>query len=46
MFTRDKKRRRGRPAPEYGPRVCVFCAQMLLFNIKSQRYYCRCGWKE
>jgi hypothetical protein len=40
------KRRRGRPAPEYGPRICPFCARKLYFNLKTQRYYCECGWTE
>lgn len=46
MFRRSSKRRRGRPSPDYGPRVCVWCASMLLYSVQTDLYYCRCGWRE
>lgn len=46
MFTRPTKKRRGRKPPPYGIRACPWCQLLLHFNLKDQRYYCKCGWKE
>lgn len=42
-----KKKRRGRPAPEYGIRLCLRCGERARFNPLrpyGQRFWCKCGW--
>lgn len=43
-----KKKRRGRPAREYGPRWCVRDGERARFNPIApygQRFSCKCGWR-
>lgn len=46
MFTRPSKKRRGRQPPPWQLYICFWCGEKLLFNLATQRYYCRCGWKQ
>lgn len=46
MFTRPTKKRRGRKPPDYGIRLCPWTAHLLRFDIRAQKFYCVCGWKE
>jgi hypothetical protein len=41
-----KKRKRGRQPPDYGPRICPWCASLLKFDPNAKRHYCVCGWME
>lgn len=44
-------KRRGRPAPEYGPRLCPMCGRKARYNPlkpKGTQHSCpepACGWK-
>lgn len=47
LTSKPKKKRRGRPEPEYGPRVCPWCATKL--KLSASGLFCpdqKCGWKE
>jgi hypothetical protein len=49
MLTSKKaKKKRGRQPPDYGPRVCPWCATKLKLDA-TPKLYCPakgCGWKE
>jgi hypothetical protein len=49
LTSKPKKKRRGRPAPEYGPRFCPLCARKLQLGKSNEGIallVCQCGWKE
>jgi hypothetical protein len=46
MFNRPLVTRRGRKPPPYGPRLCFWCCSLLRYDLKTQRHFCPCGWRE
>src|SRR5690606_10224318 len=40
-----KRRTRGRPAPWYGPPLCLMCARKPRYSPVTGEMSCECGWR-